>query len=223
MARIAFATALRHQIAELNTRFTRHADASLLHKEAELYKLRSQMQPHFLYNSLNSINALITINPLKAQEMVGTLATYMRNTVKADTEACISINNELEHLTNYIAIETTRFGNRLNVVVNNTAPQEAQIPPLLLQPLIENAIKFGLYSTQSHVEVAITVEQKGEYPYIIITNPFSKEEDAPMGTGFGLKGITRRLQLLYNRTDLLQTHQTTTHFTATLIIPQANV
>src|SRR5690606_14447843 len=122
--------------------------AQELAREAELSKLRQQLQPHFLFNSLNSISALAGTRPEEARKMIHQLSDFFRSTLKKESQKLIPFSEELEHLTLYLEIEKVRFGHRLRTDV--TCSNEAlmyRIPPLLLQPIVENAIKFGLYDT----------------------------------------------------------------------------
>lgn len=202
-------------------KFKQQADATALLKEAELFKLRQQLQPHFLYNSLNSISALTMIEPAKAQEMIGLLSDFLRNSVQRETQQKVSLKDELDYLDKYLAIESIRFGNRLQVIKSDATDINAFIPPFLLQPLIENAIKFGLYGNTGSVSIGVHIGIKDGLLEIAITNPYNEAEtEAPRGTGFGLAGVLRRLQLLYARADLLATKKDNGIFTTTLKIPQ---
>lgn len=202
-------------------KFKQQADATALLKEAELFKLRQQLQPHFLYNSLNSISALTMIEPAKAQEMIGLLSDFLRNSVQRETQQKVPLKDELDYLSKYLAIESVRFGDRLNVAVSKEADTDAHIPPFLLQPLIENAIKFGLYGNTGTVTIAVSIAMNDGMLVITIANPYNEaEQSTPRGTGFGLAGVQRRLQLLYARADLLTTRKEGGTFTTTLKIPQ---
>ncbi len=215
--------ALRKNLHSLDTRFQQQADASALLKEAELFKLRQQLQPHFLYNSLNSISALIMIAPDKAQEMIGKLSDFLRSSVKRESEDFIPVADELLYIQSYLAIESVRFGDRLQVVLEKEYTDDATIPPFLLQPILENAIKFGLYGKTGTVSIVIHIVLDGPMLTITVTNPYDENMQPPKGTGFGLEGIQRRLYLLYARTDLLETAKDGQNFTTTLIIPQRHV
>ena len=217
---VATAAAWSKQIAELKKAMTLQTDASVLLREAELYKLRQQLQPHFLYNSLNSISALTMIEPAKAQEMIGKLSDFLRSSVKREAQERIPIDEELLYIEAYLAIEATRFGDRLKVVFEKDYTDDAQIPPFLLQPVLENAIKFGLYGKTGAVTISVQIGLVNDVLTISITNPYDAQAAAPKGTGFGLEGIRRRLYLLYARTDLLDTVQNEELFTTTLKIPQ---
>ncbi len=215
--------AVRQHTSALEEQFKHISDAASLHREAELFKLRQQLQPHFLYNSLNSINALILIQPDKAQEMIGKLSDFLRNSVKREAREQIPVAEELEYIEAYLSIEAVRFGDRLRVVYKKKIIREAVIPPFLLQPILENAIKFGLYGRTGLVEILIEIMEENNYLNIAVSNPFDPGNRPPAGTGFGLEGIRRRLYLLFARTDLLEVHRTSEVFTTVLKIPQLYV
>ncbi|MCD6012249.1 MAG: sensor histidine kinase [Flavipsychrobacter sp.] len=216
-------SALRKNINALDTRFQNQTDASVLLKEAELFKLRQQLQPHFLYNSLNSINALIMISPDKAQEMIGKLSDFLRSSVQRESEDTLPVKDELAYIQSYLAIESVRFGDRLQVAIDNDCSPSTTLPPFLLQPILENAIKFGLYGKTGTVKIDISIISEANMLVITITNPYDSNLLPPKGTGFGLEGIRRRLYLLYARTDLLETKNDEETFTTILKIPQQNV
>jgi len=220
---VATTSALRKNITTLDARFQQQTDASILLKEAELFKLRQQLQPHFLYNSLNSINALINIAPERAQEMIGKLSDFLRSSVKRESEDTLPVSEELEYIRSYLAIESVRFGDRLQIEFRKEYTDDATIPPFLLQPIIENAIKFGLYGSTGKVVITIHIFLEGPILTVTITNPYDSDTQPPRGTGFGLAGIQRRLYLQYARTDLLETKKDEQYFTTILKIPQAHV
>lgn len=215
--------AMKRKNDDLEEKMTHIADAATLHKEAELFKLRQQLQPHFLYNSLNSINALILILPEKAQEMVGKLSDFLRASVKRDAAATIPLTEELRYIETYLAIESVRFGDRLHVVYQKQFNEDAVIPPFILQPILENAIKFGIYGTTGEVIIKIDIAQQEDLLQITIENPYMESSQPGMGTGFGLEGIARRLYLIYGRNDLLSTERMPSIFTTRLKLPQYHV
>lgn len=215
--------ALRKNMEALNSRFQQHNDAAELLKEAELFKLRQQLQPHFLYNSLNSINALVMISPDRAQEMIGKLSDFLRGSVKREGEDIISVNEELLYIESYLAIESVRFGDRLTISFEKNFSDKATIPPFLFQPILENAIKFGLYGKTGAVNIAVSITEESSMLVLAITNPFDPGVQPPKGTGFGLTGVARRLYLLFARTDLLETENDEQYFTTTIKIPQHHV
>lgn len=219
---MALISELFYTLEEQKDREHRKTDAEKLAREAELYKLRQQLQPHFLFNSLNSISALIIIQPAQARKMIQQLSDFLRGTLKKEENQWISLEDELQHLQLYLDIEKVRFGHRLNAAINSSeAASKLQLPSMLLQPLVENAIKFGLYDTTEPVTINIQVEQENNYLLISIQNPFDPETSSPkQGTGFGLSSVQRRLYLLFARNDLLNTKHTDNLFTTVIKIPQ---
>jgi len=193
-----------------------------LAKDAELFKLRQQLQPHFLFNSLNSISALTATQPEKARHMIQQLSDFLRGTLKKDDQHKNSLKEELQYLELYLDIEKVRFGHRLNTEISvEENIQQMELPSLILQPVVENAIKFGLYDTIGEVTISITAKRVDETLVVTVQNPFDAETAQPLqGTGFGLASIKRRLFLLFARQDLLQTKTENEHFITTIIIPQ---
>lgn len=197
-------------------------EAEQMAKDAELYNLRQQLQPHFLFNSLNSISALTGTQPENARKMIQQLSDFLRGTLKKDESESGSFEEELQNLQLYLDIEKVRFGYRLKTQIEyETDTLKMKIPSLLLQPVVENAIKFGLYDTIG--EVCISVEAKAIDGTLQLTvkNPFDPETVLPgSGTGFGLRFIKRRLFLLYGREDLMKCKSEENIFSITLSIPQ---
>jgi two-component system, LytTR family, sensor kinase len=195
--------------------------AEQLAKEAELFKLRQQLQPHFLFNSLNSINALIGTRPQEARKMVQQLSDFLRGTIKKEEHQWVTLKEELQYLQLYLDIEKVRFGHRLTTTIEfDENSSDLKLPALLLQPIMENAIKFGLYDTVDEIEIGLQAINEGNYLLITIKNPFDPETAAPKGTGFGLQSVQRRLFLLFARNDLVTTEAKDNMFTTTLKIPQ---
>ena len=200
----------------------RKTDAEKLAREAELFKLRQQLQPHFLFNSLNSINALIGSRPEEARKMVQQLSDFLRGTLKKEETQWVTLHEELQYLQLYLDIEKVRFGNRLatEISIDEEAAQ-LKLPALLLQPIVENAIKFGLYDTTGDTVIRLYASKEENHLVIRVLNPFDPETSSPkQGTGFGLKSVQRRLYLLFARADLLSTDAKQNIFTTTVKIPQ---
>ncbi|HEY3429451.1 MAG TPA: histidine kinase, partial [Cyclobacteriaceae bacterium] len=190
-------------------------------KEAELQKLQTQLQPHFLFNSLNSINAMILTKPDEARSMVEQLSDFLRTTTKRADQHLVTLEEEWSYLQHYLAIEKVRFGHRLEVHTRFLPESlSMKIPTLLLQPLVENAIKYGLYGTTGRVVIYVKASVDEHYVQISISNPYEKDLQPPSGSGFGISGLRRRLYLLFAQNDLLQTDQTDRIFTVTLKIPK---
>lgn len=200
----------------------RKTDAEKLAKEAELFKLRQQLQPHFLFNSLNSINALIGSRPEEARKMVQQLSDFLRGTIKKEDTQWVTLQEELQYLQLYLDIEKVRFGNRLNTEIEiDENTKQLKLPALLLQPIVENAIKFGLYDTIGETAIRLYAVKEEDNLVIKVLNPFDPETSSPkQGTGFGLKSVQRRLYLLFARTNLLTTEAKENIFTTIVKIPQ---
>lgn len=200
----------------------RKKDAEKLSRDAELYKLRQQLQPHFLFNSLNSINALISINPNEARNMVLQLSAFLRTNVSNSENKWISLQEELDHLGLYLNIEKVRFGDRLVTTIDcDDATRALKLPALILQPLVENAIKFGLYDTLGPADIVLKAAVVEGQLQITIQNPYDPDTASPRkGTGFGLSSVQRRLYLLFGRNDLLTTGGSNHVFTTQVSVPQ---
>ncbi len=189
--------------------------------QAELDALKSQINPHFLFNSLNSISSLTITSPHKAQEMVIKLSDFLRYSLSHDRNEKTSLKEEFENLKRYLDIEKIRFGKRLNFVYDMPEScEQVQIPNMILQPLIENAIKHGVYKSFDEVRVEIRCIEENDYIVIEISNDYDPDTRKPKGEGIGLKNIRKRLQLIYLRTDLLETLAEKMVFKARLKIPK---
>jgi two-component system LytT family sensor kinase len=184
--------------------------------------LRQQLQPHFLFNSLNSITALVGTKPEEARRMVQQLSDFLRGTLKKDDSQLVLLEDELHHLQLYLDIEKVRFGHRLQTkITHDEISLQKKLPSLLLQPVVENAIKFGLYDTTGETCISIGAKSVDDMLVLEIRNPFDPiTSSSRQGTGFGLTSVQRRLYLLFSRNDLLTTAQHENIFTTTIKIPQ---
>ncbi len=221
---MAMISLLWYTLREQQEANQRKEEAEKMTKDAELLKLRQQLQPHFLFNSLNSISALAGSQPEKARHMIQQLSDFLRGTLKRDNLPSVTLEEELSHLQLYLEIEKVRFGQRLQTAIHiEEEAKKLRIPSLLLQPIVENAIKFGLYDTIGSVLITIDAGTDEDQLWIKIVNPYDEETAASIhGTGFGLASIHRRLFLLFARHDLLVTYKKENVFTTTLLIPQYN-
>ena len=203
----------------------RKSETEKLAREAELFKLRKQLHPHFLFNSLNSISSLIGSRPEEARRMVQQLADFLRGTLKNEEELQVTLEEELGLLQLYLDIEKVRFGHRLDTIIDCEEGMHtvstSKIPQLLLQPIVENAIKFGLYDTTDKVLIKLIAKKDNHLLSVSVQNPFDPDTSiTKKGTGFGLSSIARRLYLLYGRNDLLETKAEENIFITTVKIPQ---
>jgi two-component system LytT family sensor kinase len=222
LAWCAFANVLWYKLEEQSETQERLHTAQNLAKEAELNKLRHQLQPHFLFNSLNSVYALTIVNPKEAGIMITKLASFLRGTLKRDDEVWVSVEEEMEYIQLYLDIEKVRFSHRLNLDIRiDEDTLGLCLPGTLLQPIVENAIKFGLYNTSAAILISVHVKVAHNLLQISVKNPFDPEMSATGGTGFGLTAIRRRLYLLFADSNLLQTATLDENiYLTTLKIPQ---
>ncbi|MDP4129227.1 MAG: histidine kinase [Bacteroidota bacterium] len=213
---------LWYTVEEEQVNRQRKEDAERLSRDAELYKLRQQLQPHFLFNSLNSISALISSQPEQARKMIYQLSDFLRATLRKEEEQWVKMEEELQTLELYLDIEKVRFGHRLTTFIEkDNACLQMQLPPMLLQPVMENAIKFGLYDTTDVVTISMFITKENDYLKVVVKNPFDLETSTPKrGTGFGLNSVKRRLYLLFARNDLVETEAEDHIFTTSIRIPQ---
>lgn len=215
---------LYYKVAEQSDMQERLLITQNLAKEAELNKLRHQLQPHFLFNSLNSVYALTIMNPTEAGVMITKLASFLRGTLKRDDEVWVKVEEEMEYIQLYLDIEKVRFSHRLNVAIQ--IEEEALkmcLPGTFLQPIVENAIKFGLYNTSAKITISISVKVQNNVLLIRVENPYDPKFTSEKGTGFGLSAIRRRLYLLFGDSQLLGTESIDDSlYITTLKIPQTN-
>jgi two-component system, LytTR family, sensor kinase len=189
-------------------------------KDSELNLLKAQINPHFLFNSLNSVSSLTITNPSKAQEMVVKLSDFLRYTISRDKERFSTLSLEIENTKRYLDIEQVRFGSKL--VYEFRIDEQClsqQIPVMILQPLFENAVKHGVYESTGQVTILTRTEICKDCMEIIITNNFEQGSPSRKGAGIGLKNISERLKLIYRNEQLLKTKVVDDVFEATLTIP----
>ena len=207
-------------LTNLSEKNARQAKLETLVKETELKMLRSQINPHFLFNSLNSISSLTVTDPEKARTMVIKLSDFMRYTLSRKDEEPVSLSSELENLRLYLDIEKVRFGNKLVTEDHiNKNSLEVKLPVMLLQPLYENAVKHGVYESTGQVKISTTATVEKDHLNITIANNFEPQNGSAGGTGTGLLNVSRRLELFYGRNASLITSKDNGIFTVRLFIP----
>ena len=205
----------------LKEKIKKEGEYKALIREAELQALKSQINPHFLFNSLNSISSLTVSNPEKAQEMVINLSTFMRYSLMHNEKEMVSFSRELENIKLYLSIEKVRFGKKLNAEFEIDAHcLESEIPNMILQPLYENAIKYGVYETTEQVTIKTTCVCDGNSLKITITNDYDANSIKRKGEGIGLQNIRKRMEIIYNQPDLIKITDHKMSFEVQLIIPQ---
>ncbi|NQU87084.1 MAG: histidine kinase [Mariniphaga sp.] len=200
---------------------SKESELKALVKEAELHALKSQINPHFLFNSLNSISSLTMSDPQKAQEMVINLSSIMRYSLKYGQNEVVTFGTEIENIKLYLHIEKVRFGSKLNPVFNiEDDCLKGKIPNMILQPIFENAIKYGVYEATEPVDIITTCRTIDDFLEITIYNTYDPEVLHKKGEGIGLRNIRDRLQIIYNNPGLINVKDLNNTFTVTLMIPQ---
>jgi LytS/YehU family sensor histidine kinase len=181
------------------------AEARTLAHDAELHALRMQINPHFLFNSLHSIAALVTQDGVRAREMCIRLADFLRSTLGLGARQSIPLSEELALARSYLEVEQVRFGGRLEFSENiQESCQQCAVPALLLQPLVENAVKHGIAGLLEGGAVRLSVERIGDNVRIVLENGFDPEASTPNRLGMGLPQVRRRLELRYGDEALME-------------------
>jgi len=177
---------------------TRELETRLMAQDAELRMLRTQVDPHFLFNSLNSISALTSIDPGAARAMTLRLAGFFRQSLGLHADRKVPLSRELDLVREFLAIEQVRFGERLRFEAEVTPEAGAcLVPPMLLQPLVENAVKHGIGQMIEPGRIAIRAARAGSLLRIGVENDVDPDTPCVKGTGVGLENVRRRLAAAY--------------------------
>lgn len=205
----------------LQEKIQNELELKTLVKETELSMLKSQINPHFLFNSLNSISSLTITNPAKAQEMIIKLSEFLRHSISHKEEQMVPLYDEIEHIMRYLEIEKVRFGARLHYDFKvDDACRNFPLPSMILQPIFENAIKHGVYESTEEVTITFTCQPNAIGMLLKISNNFDPEAPSRKGTRMGLKNITNRLKLIYQSDDLLKITKGEKIFVVELFLPK---
>lgn len=196
--------------------------AEILSREAELKALKAQVNPHFLFNSLNSISALTTIDPAKARQMCIALSDFLRSSMRLGERASIPLSEELALTKSYLEVERVRFGQKLRIRQQLGDDCAAcDVPPLLVQPLIENAIKHGIATLADGGEIALTGERRQDLLRVTVENPFDPDAPPAQKTGFGLVGVRNRIKARYGSAGKLEIEVEPARYRVVLSLPWA--
>jgi len=219
----ALAAALHYLLIALED--TRRAETQALEqevlaREAELRALRAQINPHFLFNALNSVSALIGSDPRAARDMCLKLAEFLRESLRVGAAHSIPLAEEVGLAERYLAIEQTRFGARLRTEWA-IAPevQACPVPPLLLQPLVENAVVHGIAPSMGGGCVRVAARRSGEMVHIEVENPAEAEGRRAAGPGLGLANVRSRLAATFGPAAALEVREEAGVFRVALAFP----
>jgi LytS/YehU family sensor histidine kinase len=205
----AFKTAERQQL-----------ELQVLTRDAELRALRAQVNPHFLYNSLNSISALTGSDPAAARRMCLLLAEFLRMTLRVSTQERIALSEELTLVDRFLGIEQVRFGERLRVERSiDESALDCQVPPLVLQPLLENAVGHGIAGLIDGGTIRLDVARRGDRLAIAVENPRDPDAMPRARGGVGLENVRKRLAVVFGGTARIDAVASATGFRVALDLP----
>lgn len=195
-------------------------EAQVTARESELRALRAQLNPHFLFNSLNSINALVGSDPEGARRMCERLGDFLRRTLALAARSSVPLGEEVALVEQYLGIERVRFGSRLSsrVQVEDDVAR-CLVPPLVLQPLVENAVKHGVSNRVEGGEIRIEAAREGDLLRVRVTNPCDDEAPARPGAGVGLDNVRRRLHTIAPRHARLTAGRVEDEYRVELFLP----
>ncbi|MBC3872723.1 sensor histidine kinase [Undibacterium flavidum] len=198
----------------------REAASEVMARDAELQVLRTQINPHFLFNSLNSISALTAIDAAGARSMTIELAQFFRQTLALSEKQKILLHEEIALCNHFLAIEKIRFGKKLQVQIElDVQAENCMIPPMLLQPLLENAIKHGIRDLVDGGTILVCTKVRAPWLYIAIENPVDIQASPAAGTGTGLKNLQARMRSLYGDKSRVEWQATEEQFRVEITLP----
>jgi two-component system sensor histidine kinase AlgZ len=198
----------------------RGLEAQLMAQDAELRMLRTQIDPHFLFNSLNSISALTSIDPKGAREMTLRLAGFFRRSLGLAAHRKITLAQEMELIRDFLAIEKVRFGERLMVEeALETAALDCLVPPMLIQPLVENAIKHGIGQLTEAGLLRVAAKREGPRLSITVSNAIDPDTPAVRPGGIGLANVRQRLACAYPNESAIDWTRAENTFSVALRLP----
>jgi two-component system, LytTR family, sensor histidine kinase AlgZ len=192
----------------------------VLAREAELKALRAQIDPHFLFDCLNFISALITVDPTGSRKMCLLLSDFLRKSLQLGAEEVVSLDQEVKLISSFLQIEQVRLGPRLRVTVDvDAGAADCLLPPFLLQPLVENALRHGIAHLVEGGNVVVEARRVGERLLISVSNPCDPDRPQRSGKGIGLENVRNRLSALYGQQARLHAAGSPEHFRVDLSLP----
>jgi sensor histidine kinase YesM len=198
----------------------REAELQILAREAELAALKAQIRPHFLFNSLNSIASLAATDPPRAEQMCVRLGEFLRRSLALGEKKSISVGEEIELSRAYLAVEALRYGSRLEVEEDlDERGQRCLVPPLLLQPLVENAVRHGIASRVEGGTLRVGVACGAGRLRILIENPLDPDGPPRPGGGRGLANVRQRLAARYGEEALFAAKRLADRYLVVISVP----
>jgi two-component system sensor histidine kinase AlgZ len=198
----------------------RALQADILAREAELKALKAQVNPHFLFNSLNSISALTSSDPAKAREMCVLLGDFLRRTLGLGEKSAIPLEEELSLVHSFLAVEKVRFGARIKMDENiDKDAMSVPVPPLLLQPLVENAVVHGIANLVEGGWVRLDVKASNGVLSVVVENTFDPDAPPKRKSGVGLANVRQRLAARYGSQASLDVKANGDSFRVAITLP----
>jgi hypothetical protein len=210
------------ELARVRLSERRELEARVTAQDAELRMLRTQIDPHFLFNSLNSISALTSSDPAGARAMTLRLADFFRHSLGLEAHRKVTLEAEMTLVLHFLAIEQVRFGERLNVAQEVSAEaMECLLPPMILQPLVENAVKHGIGNLTEGGVVRIMATRAGSLLRVVVENDVDADQQpAPaIGNGIGLSNVRQRLAAAYGEEAAIHWSRHGNRFRVELTLP----
>ncbi len=189
-------------------------------RDAEIQAFRSQINPHFLFNSLNSISSLCGSDPAGARKMTEQLAGFFRTTVRTGSRELVQLRDDIELIEQYLAIESIRFGERLETRISiDPSTVDCLVPPLTLQPLVENAVRHGIAHCLDGGQIQISSKLYGEILTIRVANTTDPDRTVKPGEGIGINNVRERLRQTFEGKSSVHVEEQGDTFTVTLRLP----
>lgn len=190
-------------------------------RESELSMLKSQINPHFLFNSLNSISSLTMSNPDEARDMIIRLSDFLRYSLKHRENEFVPLKEEVGRMRDYLAIEKIRFGDKLKFEFEIEAEcEEVPVPTMIFQPLFENAIKHGVYESVTPVALRFDCKTDNGYMKCVLSNDYDPGIPSRKGTGVGLQNVRQRIELVYDNKGSIHWKREQGKFNVIILFPR---
>lgn len=198
----------------------RALELQVLAREAELKSLRAQLDPHFLFNSLNSVAALIGNDTAAARQMCFLMATFFRKSLTLARQQAIPLAEEVSLAETFLAIEKVRFGDRLRTSFDIADDvKDVSVPPLMLQPLVENAVHHGVAHMLEGGEVCVQARRREGFLELVVANPCDPDRPPSRSTGVGLVNVRSRVETLCGHRASVDVDASDTAFRVSILLP----
>ncbi len=206
---------------KLQERTQQQERLKVLVRDTELSMLKSQINPHFLFNSLNSIASLTMSNPDEAREMIIRLSDFLRYSLKHRENEYVPLKEELGRMKDYLAIEKIRFGEKLQYIFNISSEcEDFPVPTMIFQPLFENAIRHSVYESVDPITIRFDCFPENGFMKTVVANDYDPAIPTRKGTGVGLQNVRQRIELAYQEKGSVQWMGTEGVFKVTILFPR---